>query len=333
MDAKNLTADELLTFPKARASELFGSDPKSTFHQLAKCWHPDVSKNPKATQVFEHIVSLKDFMEKGEGQICVEYQGKLKIFHLEVQAQTSTGQRWVGPGLYAWTFEKAPDLEPVFIKNLKGVPFADKKMREQMRTTFPNRMHRVTYDGHPMVIFPRQEFAVLADWIDTHGPLPPVHAAWVGSGLLNIASYAAWSHWVFPGIALDTVAINPKTHEVMLVAGWEEAAQVNERPKVASKRTLSLYPALTVPGYMPLPTLTQDVVRQTLREALGDPSGLGLRAKGIPAGMAEWIQAPSAVKGTTDYIRWQEALENDFGKRKFVKWDKSITRVYPNIEY
>lgn len=326
-----LTADQILALRAHQASGLFGADPKGTFKELARRWHPDTSSHPEAAEVFRHIVTLRDAATKGAGQIqIVSKRGKETIF-LEPVAETDTGRRWVGHKICAWSFEKEKDLEFVFARNLAALPFADAKMKEQMRTAFPKRWRRVTHDDAPMILFPIDGGAILQDWIGVHGPFPAVHAAWLGSGLLNIASYASWSGWHLPAIGLDTVAIAPDTHHVMLRAGWEAAAPAGERPVVASRRTIGLCPAIKAPG-QPLPeTLTIDIVRLTLREALGDPSGLTLKDRGVPAPMVDWINAPSHRNGAWDYARWHRALQSAFGARRFVEWNRRVADVYPNF--
>ena len=171
---------------------------------------------------------------------------------------------------------------------------------------------------------------MLADWIDCHGPVPPVHAAWLGSGLMNIAAWTEWSGWALPGIALDTVAIDPGTHSVMLPAGWEFAAVAGARPAVASPRTLSLCPGLAAPGHPVPDTLTGDVVRLTLKEAMGDPSGLALADRGVPPSVVAWLSAPSPSDAIKDYHNWYAALHAAYGERRFVRWDLKVSAVYPD---
>ena len=331
MDTISWTADQILTLPQHQAASLFGSNPTLAFRKLARYWHPDVSTNPQASEVFARILALRETTKRGFGQISITGTAGVETIHLEPQAVTDTGRRWVGPGLQAWSFETEPDLAEIFIQNLRSLPFADQKMRKQMRKVFPKHMRIVTHENAPMIMFPRHNTAILADWIATHGSLPPVHAAWLGSGLLNIAAYANWSDWSLPTISLDTIAIDPATHLVTLPAGWEAVARAGNRPVVATKRTLGLCPALAAAIYLPPATLTRDVVRQTLREAFGDPSGLLLADKGVPTALINWIQAPSPFEAIVDYDHWYQALRDTFGIRKFVKWDRTVAAVYPNF--
>lgn len=323
------TADQILATRPHEAAAFFGDSPEAAYRRLAKEWHPDVSAHPKASEVFQHIVALRRSQTGGSGKVTIiSAKGREEIF-LTPQAETDTGRRWVGPKVFAWSFEKEPDLAEVFLRHLRSTPFADDGMREQMRTVFPKNMRIVMHDDEPMLLFPRRGAALLADWLGTHGPFPPVHAAWLGSGMLNIAAWASWSGWSLPALGPETVALNPATHEVMLFAGWEAAAAAGERPVVASRRTLDLCPALASPGYMPPKTLTLDMVRRTLREALGDPSGMMLRANGCPPSMAKWINGPSAQDGREDYGNWMRALERAFGPRRFVRWSLTVAGVYP----
>jgi len=330
MNFDDMTADEILALRVQDARHLFAADGEQVFKRLAKLWHPDVSKDPKAADVFRRIVFLRKATKSGEGMtLIVDDKGEdhVELFPI---GNTDLGRRWAGPDIFAWSFEKEPDLARVFIRNLRRIPFADNKMREQMRQVFPKYMREVRHDDQPMLIFPRLQSAILADWIGVHGPLPAVHAAWVGSGLLNIAAYTTYSGWHLPAIGPDTIGLDPATHKVFLFAGWESACGPFERPAVASQRTLSLCPALSAPGRTCPDTLTLDVIRRTMRESLGDPSGLTLEENGVPRPMAKWINAPSLPDGRKDYSNWHRALEEAFGARRFVEWDRGVAEVYPN---
>ena len=316
-DAMN--ADDILSLRGHDAYRLFGKDHEQVFRRLIKQWHPDISKDPRADDVMRHLLFLRRSSANGTKDDLIPI------------AEIDTGRRWFNSTAFAWSFEKEPDLAEVFVRNLRRVPFADEQMREQMRQMFPKKMREIEHDGAPMIMFPHQNSAILSDWLKTHGPIPPIHVAWIGSGLMNIAAYTAWSGWTLPGIGPDTVAIDPATHKVFLFAGWEAAAAPDERPVVASKRTLALCPSLTTSGRLPPSTLTLDVVRRTLREVLGDPSGLVLEDKGVPEPMVNWINGPSLPDSRMDYHSWHNALERSFGKRRFVKWDKEVSDVYFNI--
>ena len=176
-----------------------------------------------------------------------------------------------------------------------------------------------------MVVMDMIDSAILSDWIKVHGPIPAIHLAWIGSRLMNIATWAGWAGWTLPNISLDNVAINPVTHDVMLLGGWEMVMPPHQRPLVASKRTLSLCPSLTSKGYIPPKSFNQEIVRLTLKEAVNDPSGMNLT---LPGPMIDWIKSPPHYSTLADFTNWHMALENSFGPRKFVKWDKAVDKVY-----
>ena len=302
------------------------------FKELAKLWHPDVCTKSEAGIVFAHLSALRRSVKDGSTDLTIRGENGIEQLSLVPVAQTDTGRRWIGLGMLGLSFEKEPDLAAVFMRNVKSLPYADSKMREQMSASFPRRIQVVTYleeeSKGPLLLFSRKQSAVMSDWIRFHGAIPPVHLAWIGSGLLNIGAWAGWSRWILPHISLDSVVINPERHNVRLIAGWEGAALEGKRPVVASNRTLKLCPLLASGGYTPPVTFTREVIRQTLREASGDPTGLMLEDRGMPRKMAQWIQSPPTPKAIDDYKAWHAALRAEFGERRFVKWDKTSAAVY-----
>lgn len=325
-----MTADEILALRPQDVLTVFGEDGKANLRGLLKQWHPDTQSHPDARRVFDHIMMLRGSQASEATYVVVRSNNKEWRIALGPKAETDTGRRWVGPKHFAWSFEKEPDLASVFADRLRELPRGGARMRNQMKHSLPTRMSKAALEnGDPIVLIPRQNHAILDDWIKVHGHFPPAHLAWLGSGLMNVACFAERYNWTLPGISLQSVAIDPGVHDVMLFAGWEESSHLSARPVVASMRTLGLCPALKAPGYMPPETLTADVVRQTLREAAGDQSGMRLADRGVPEPMADWLNAPSASTAVSDYALWHGALEKSFGPRKFVKWSKSVSEVYP----
>ena len=296
---------------------------------LLKIWHPDVCDDPSADAVFEHLMSMRAVFSTNSEKITVVGRSGDKHIEIYAVAESDVGRRWVGPDLVAMSFDKEPDLADVFWNNIREVPRGDGKMKKQIRASIPASGERVQCDGTDMIMFARRSRAVLADWVSVHGSVPPIHAAWMCSGLLNIACWSDWAGWALPGISMESVVINPETHEVGLIWGWEAACPLDRRPVVASRRTLGVCPALAAPGRTPSATLTLDVLRLTMREALGDASGMMLVGNGVPEPMVDWLRSPSANSAVDDYRRWQKAVERAFGPRKFVEWEKSTNDVYP----
>jgi hypothetical protein len=331
------SATSILDLSFERASDLLGprEERGKIISDLVRAWHPDVCQDPLASSVFLKILDLKEFVETQDNNSNIEgieitYEGSRKSFKAQEIGEWTGGRRWVSKSHWAWSFEKSPDLAERFVEMLEQIYFADSKMKLQFENIFPleSKLANLKH-GTPIVLMPRHKSALLCDWIKVHGPLPPVHAAWIGSGLMNIAAWANWAGWSLPSISLETVSIEPISHTVYLPGGWEASCSKNEIPDFLPERVLNLFPDLASYDQILPENLTGQMIRQTLKECLGSSSGIHLDQVGVPFNMRKWLFSSAPKNAAMDYSIWCKNLEKDFGPRKFVKCLETVKSVYP----
>jgi hypothetical protein len=332
------TAEQVLALTEGAMAQQERGVQKALIRRWLRYWHPDVNAHPRAADVFAHVVGLRDALIGATGAtrrssaarggvLACTVEGVRVGYAWTRQESCLVGRRYVGKRSVAWVYEER-DWRDAAAACLRSLPYADDKMRMQGEKMFPTQV-RVgeTQEGAPMLVVVRRGAVILEDWLSQHGGMPPAHLAWLGSGLLNMAAWASWAGWSLPGLGVDTVAIDPRAHVVSMLGGWEMAHPLALRPKVLPGLVLDLFPALAAPGVKSHEGVMGECVRQCLRRAAGAGVGQDLEALGVPPAMARWIEAPPAVSGRADYQAWYGALEKDFGKRKFVRWDKKIDDV------
>lgn len=301
---KKFSADEVLAMNVEQARRLLGV---KGVRSLLKHWHPDINADPRARVVMAHLLSLRD-------RVGMSSSAAASVF----SAKCLVGTRRVHQSTFEVDFALAPDLRDRFVENLRRIRFADKKMAAQMSLALPRKVKIVDTGSAPVVVVKRQGGIVLADWLDYGGRLSPEHVAWVGSGLLNIAAWGDWAGCALLGMGLDTVAIEPHAHQVMLPLGWEMVVWRGDRPSVISGRVASLFPMIETASLVPA-AANLEMVRLTLRELCGDPFGQDLGGV-LPENMKKWLTSGVSMSVVDAYVAWYAALEADFGKRRFVRW-------------
>lgn len=334
-----LTAEAILKMSAKDAASLFPGGETAVRKGCAKLaakWHPDICHDPRASDVFSHLLSLR--RQDGGRRSTM---GKRRTFRAEGGREFAAnplscrpvdlGEILVGRQTVSTLFSAdQADLSEreALIGNL--FRFADDKMKAQMAPFLPRIVKAEQLDnGGSLVIAEKTpDEILLADLLALRGAMPDVHAAWLCSGLMNIAAFLEYCGIVHGAIAPDVVLIDPAKHSVRLAASWAFATHAGERPVALPGRTLSLIPRLAVKGQLAETSIDRELVRQTIREALGDPRGSSGGVAALPAPLRNWLNMPPAASSCADYAAWQSALVSAWGKRSFVAYDVRSSDIY-----
>ena len=335
----DLNAEQILNMGLRDASKIFSGDEKAdkkSFRTLAARWHPDHCQDPKAADVFAKLVTLRDAARGEPAMLVTRYiftkaDGRRQAMRTLSKHETDIGTLLVGPISVAQIFDAdLLDIAEAELRNLSGFKFADTKMEDQMRKFLPRNKSRVDLvDGKTLITHSRQNGEVLlADLLSGDGPMEPVHAAWLCSGLMNIAAWLTWAGKVHCAIGPDTVMVDPKTHAVRLVAGWGFATGVGTRPVLLPNRSLQIAPQMAVKDMTADPSLDLELIRRTTCEAMGAASLSQLSGLGLPEPIRNWLMLPPGKDGIADYSKWQKALTDAWGVRRFAKYTGNGAGVY-----
>lgn len=334
------TADQILALTPADRGRLFpkpAEAAKRAFRKLATVWHPDVCADPRSAEVFAHLVRLRD-AALGSARPAAAVSRTLRTRdgrRLGLSPLSTipvdTGEVLVGRRSLTWVYRAdAADLAEAEAATIAGFRFADDRMRAQMTPFLPTLDRRIPLaDGEEALVMARHaDEVLLADLLRVKGAVPAEHAAWIGSGLLNLACWLDWAGLVHGTIAPETVLISPETHTVRLMGGWGFATKAGTRPIALPGRTLALAPRLAVKAEVVDARLDLELVRRTLREAFGDPTGATLTRGGAPEPIGRWLVLPPAKFAREDYADWLTALERVWGLRRFVRWGLTPDTIY-----
>lgn len=124
------------------------------------------------------------------------------------------------------------------------------------------------------------------------GNLRPQHVAWIVSRMENFCCVFEYSDLVQNGISIDSVYINPKTHEAYLYGGWWNAASKGCRVDVTDLKALRH---------------TADRVMGNYRDE-------------APKQFISFIKNAPADNAYDDFGLWDRVIEEGFGGHHFVKF-------------
>jgi hypothetical protein len=270
-----VTAEDLLRI--TRAEDLFRGDPltfKSQYRELAREWHPDKGRRPRATEVFAHVSELyRQFLER-------------------LAAGT-----WEGPHVHAVTDRSGRGRT---IPCLCSFPF------ELGHATFELSDGRLG-----MRVTKSPDLLLLRDVARHLDPIPPRHVAWIGSSLHNLACYLRHADLAHQNIGPDTFFVSPEHHGGALLGGWWYATKRGRPITRIPSRTFQWLPWEARMRKWASSLTDQELIRATLRELLGNsrravPLGLWLKmpATGTAVEMYEgWMAVLQKTFGPRKFVK------------------------------
>ena len=149
------------------------------------------------------------------------------------------------------------------------------------------------------------------------GRLSGRHTAWIISRLENLCCVLEYNGLVHPEIGIDTVYINPYTHQASLYGGFSHVVRNN---------------SLSPDGKTVLTTKTNLTgLRDTAANILGfERSGLVRPNDDIPPALSDFINGMPKGSAYEDFELWDNTLIKAYGERKFITMETDDEQIYGN---
>lgn len=330
------TAEDLLAMKKPE--QLFSGNldtAKKEYRELAREWHPDVSKFSEASAVFSNISRLYALaVEKIEGGFW-ESLGRVK---LKCKTDSTTidlpylsrrsfelGELYVAKNSVLYLID---ERHKALIVNamgfIHGFKYGSDRMKAEVERYLPGRMSNYMQcdDGRFAVSIEKKPGLVsLRDVVEFYGgSLDPKHIAWVMSSAYNVACYLKFARIVHCDISLDTYFISPVDHSCALLGGWWYATPEHERVRQVPQRTFDWMPWAAKMRKEAMSAIDGELIKLMGREMAG--------GKALPPSMKNWLEFPSTGNAVKEYESWGSVLQTSFGPRRFTIMDVTPEALY-----
>ena len=328
------TPEELFTF-KGFSKE---------FSKLRSKWHPDRNLHPRSNQVFTQIGILAEqaktkitnntwatdseitFTSKANKTFRFKYRSMHKI---------EVGQMYIGLNAIVFVFEEGfKDLFDNGIERIKAIKYPNDKIKNEFSKLMPviKFSDNETTIG-PVAVFEKPKGSVLLqNLIDYHTDkkIDPKHIAWIGGCLMNISVFLDRTDICHNSITTTSVFIDTANHAVFLIGGWWYATKADTKLKAIPAELLKILPKTMFDDKMSKTEYDRLAIKGVILGCMGDPTLVGsklLKDKDLPKLMLTWARSPSSSGSLEDYRGWTKVVEQSFGVRKFIEYEK-LTNVY-----
>ncbi len=304
------------------------------YKQLAKEWHPDISKDPLAPDVFIYIKKLyeaaKEDVRNGiwkfSDNIHLKDTTSSRTYQISYKTHHSfeLGDCYISDTIIAYIISpQYKDLVENATKTIKAFKFSSDKMKIEVAKYLPQIIKEFqTSVDHVIIIRKTPDLLLLSDIIDKISIIKDKdrHVAWIISTLLNLNCYLEYAGIAHNNISLDTYFISPKFHSGALLGGWWYASQIGSRIRAVPPSTYKLLPPKVMTSKIADGSVNQELVRALGRELLGNVVGIKLKGS-APDPMVDWLRTSFSGTAFEDYKTWGEVLTKSFRKRRFVEME------------
>lgn len=330
------TAEDIIKMKKPE--ELFSGNldaAKKEYRELARIWHPDVSKFSDAASVFSNINALyAKAVEKIEGGFW-ESLGRLK---LKSKTDSTTidlpylsrrpfelGEMFVAKNSVLYLIdERHKALMLNGMGHITSFKYGSDRMKTEMERYLPGPMSNYMQcdDGRFAVSIEKKPgLVLLRDVLDFYGgAMDPKHIAWIMSGALNISCYLSFAKIAHCDISLDTYFISPVDHSCALLGGWWYSTKLGEQVRQVPTNTFNHLPWKVKTSKTALPQIDGELIRAMGRELAG--------GKPVPKALESWLRVSAGGNAFKEYENWGGVLKESFGPRRF-----TIMEVTPEALY
>lgn len=344
-DTLKLTAAEILQIDFQNPEKIFSLDNfTKEFFRLRKKWHPDYNHDPKANEVFQHLMLMAETAKSRivsntwNGKAALQYTktGDDKSFRFNYRSmrEFELGKMYIGKSHVIYVIDpKNKDLFDNGVKAIRGIKYKEKKMESQFRPLLPKIIHASETDiGFVLALEKPKNSVLLQDLIDflPDNTLPPKHTAWVISSMYNIEMFLNHLGITHNSMLASTIFVDPSEHACYLLGGWWYSVKENSKLKALPSELIKALPKKLFADKLAKTCYDRQAIKAVGINCLGD-STLGgsklLFNKDVPNQIVNWLRTPSMDSALNEYDGWINVLEDSYGKRKFIEFTTDISQL------
>lgn len=303
------------------------------YKTYAKQVHPDINKDPRATEAFRILTELKEkaledvargiWEQKGFIQFSLTNGARIKI-HYQYHKALEICEYYVCRERVIYVFDSSKrkfyDRYKLTISHLhyenssmkdtysKLVPSGDIKYYETTDEKLIISFHKES-DVYPLR-------AVIENF--WKGAVPGKHLAWITSRIMSLLAFLNYNNLVLNGIDIDSCFVSLKGHAIYFYGGWWFAAQIGSPMIGTTSKIYSIMPAKVKADKTSSYLTDIESIKLMMRELCAQS----------PQQMKDYYSSGSCSSHFEEWKKWDEALDRAYGERKFIVINATDNEIY-----
>lgn len=324
------TATQILGFK--RYSDLFTDDHKKELKLLQHEWHPDRNKDPKANDVFAHIMQLYNMTNtpiKVSDVAYVNLKGQECTFKYFTSETLAFGKAYYTNGAVCYVFNQDSEfLIEHFKKNLKTIGDnikKDDKLKAGYEYSLPE-IYEVASPANILILkIPKDHVPLSLVFKYCKNAINTRTSTWIISRMFDFSMMLHVSGLVGNGFSMSTVFVDLAKHRAFDLTSYFYAVENGSKLHALNADSIDFYPLDCLTSKKAMPKCDIALIKKLGIQILGDLSGTGNKLKfdtAIPQSISEFLTAPVSNDKLKLYDEWQhEVAVKAFGARGFFKYE------------
>ena len=331
-----MEAAEILSVTKCGDLFPYGEDNiKSKYKELVKEWHPDISNNPDAPNVFAKITTLYnqalELLENGQWEttnyfLISKESGKKIVLNYDTCFAFELGTCYVTKTKIVYVL--GSDKEKYYnnaIQRIDNLRYKDEEMENHLSGFFPKIYQTFrTIHGEYVIVLDKTEDVYplknVYEYFDER--IDDRHVAWIISRLCNLTCYLKFRGLVHNGININNCFISPKDHSILLIGGWWYTTREEESMIGTTKDIFSIMSVSSKESKKSSSLTDLESIKLLGRQLLGETNCRKLSLDStIPKPFINFLTGGSGNNSYEEFAKWDKALEDSYGKRKFINME------------
>lgn len=325
---------ETLLNPSTKPGDLFPQSSKEEIRKMYKMYcliyHPDVCKDPRAGDAFAKLTMLYNMALKNldrdswEKTNYIEFHlttGKTIQITYQFHSTFELGEYYVTSTkiIYVFDFSK----KKYYNNYKKKIKYANAQMKKVFARLVPDIVKECDTSTQHLIIINKPSNAyplkcLIENYFDNN--IPDKHLAWMISRLMNLACFLKYNGLVSNGIDVENLFVAPDEHSLFLFGGWWYTVPEDQKMIGTTK---GIYDVMS-------PKVKADKVASSTTDVESIKAfGRKYLQVGAPAQFKDFLNSGSSTDTFAEMGKWDKALVESYGKRKFIKLDE--TEIKENI--
>lgn len=324
---------ETLLNPKTKPGDIFPrtseTEMKKLYKTLCLIYHPDVNKDPRATDAFTRLTSLFNIAIKNldsdawEKTNYIEFHlknGKTVQITYQYHSTFEIGECYVTSTKVVYVFDFSK--KKYYNNYNKKIKYANKDMEKIFKRLLPSGIKEYdTDDRHLIVIDKPMDVYPLKCLFENYfkGDIPERHLAWIISRLMNLACFFKYNDIVINGIDIDSLFVCPSQHAIYLYGGWWYSVPENTKMIGTTKVIYDIMP----------PKVKADKIASSVTD-VESIKALGRKylSTAAPEPFRQFLNSGTSSNTYSEMAKWDKALTDSYGKRRFIKLEVPKEDIY-----